>query len=390
MGVINVFCMSSYYLPGYKSGGPVRTISAMVHNLSGCVQFNIFTTDRDLMDTESYIGINVNEWNKIGNAKVYYEKRSIFSPLHLISVIRKTSHEILYFNSFFDPSFTLLPLLARRIGLIPRKKTILAPRGEFSEGAIAIKSWKKKPFIFIGKNLGLYRDIIWHASSKYEAEDIRTIMGVSTEHIHIASDLTLVSPVKIESRIKVSGRLKICFISRLSPKKNLDYALRILQKTNDKLELDIYGPKEDPDYWKVCEDLIEKMANSVKITYQGIVDHSKIRETFSQYDLFFFPTKGENYGHVIIEAMLAGTPVLLSDTTPWRDLERIGVGWDLPLTNEDAFVNAIKVCLRKNNEDYIAWKQKVQEYAVEKISDLNVIEANRLLFLKHFDQKYER
>jgi glycosyltransferase involved in cell wall biosynthesis len=386
MKEVDVFCLSSFYLPGYKSGGPVRTISAMVQNLSGSVHFNIFTTDRDLMDTDSYIGISVNEWNKIGNASVYYEKRSIFTPFHLISVIRKTSHEILYFNSFFDPLFTLLPLLARRIGLIPRKRTILAPRGEFSEGAIAIKSWKKKPFIFFGKNLGLYRDIIWHASSKYEAEDIRNIIGVSNDYIHIASDLTLVSPEKIVGKIKVPGNLKICFISRLSPKKNLDYVLRILQKANYPLELDIYGPIEDVVYWNLCEDLIRSMKTKVKVSYKGIADHSNIRETFALYDLFFFPTKGENYGHVIIEAMLAGTPVLLSNTTPWRDLERIGVGWDLPLTDQDAFVKAIEACLLKNNNDYIEWKQKVQEYAVEKISDLNVIEANRLLFLKQLNK----
>jgi glycosyltransferase involved in cell wall biosynthesis len=383
MRLVNVFCISSYYLPGYKSGGPVRTISAMVHNLSDCVQFNILTTDRDLMDAKPYPNIKVNKWNRNGKARVYYIERSMFYFFHLISVIRNTTYDILYLNSFFDPSFTLLPLIAIRIGLLPRKKIILAPRGEFSEGAVSIKSWKKKPFIYICQKLGLYKDIIWHASSEYEAQDIRKIMMVSDNHIHIASDLTLVSPIKIQEKIKETGRLKICFISRISPKKNLDYVLKILKNISYSLELDIYGPIEDQFYWKVCEDMITSLNNQVKVSYMGVADHDQIRETFAKYDLFLFPTKGENYGHVIIEAMLAGTPVLISDTTPWRNLEHIGVGWDLPLTNEGAFIKAIEVCLQKNNDDYTVWKNKVQQYAVQKISDQNEIEANRLLFLKN-------
>ena len=54
-------------------------------------------------------------------------------------------------------------------------------------------------------------------------------------------------------------------------------------------------------------------------------------ESLAKNDLFFFPAHGENYGHVIAEAMAAGCPVLISDQTAWRNLEEKGAGWDLPL-----------------------------------------------------------
>jgi glycosyltransferase involved in cell wall biosynthesis len=40
--------------------------------------------------------------------------------------------------------------------------------------------------------------------------------------------------------------------------------------------------------------------------------------TFAQYDLFAFPSRGENFGHVVLESLSVGTPVLVSDRTPWK------------------------------------------------------------------------
>jgi glycosyltransferase involved in cell wall biosynthesis len=63
--------------------------------------------------------------------------------------------------------------------------------------------------------------------------------------------------------------------------------------------------------------------------------------TLAGYDLFLLPTRGENFGHAIFDALEVGLPVLLSDQTPWRDLERIGAGWSLPLANPDRFAATI-------------------------------------------------
>lgn len=43
------------------------------------------------------------------------------------------------------------------------------------------------------------------------------------------------------------------------------------------------------------------------------------------------PTFNENYGHAIVESFVAGLPVVISDRTPWRNLEKINAGWDIPL-----------------------------------------------------------
>lgn len=62
----------SYYLPGYKAGGPLRTIANMVEHLGNDFEFWIVTRDRDLGDTVPYADVIINEWNDVHGAKVFY------------------------------------------------------------------------------------------------------------------------------------------------------------------------------------------------------------------------------------------------------------------------------------------------------------------------------
>ena len=121
------------YLPGYKSGGPVRTIANMVERLDDDLDFRIITADRDVGDAEPYPNIVVNGWNTVGNAQVFYASPCNQSLWHLAQMINETPHDVLYLNSFFSPIFTIRPLLARRLGLTPNKPVILAARGEFAD-----------------------------------------------------------------------------------------------------------------------------------------------------------------------------------------------------------------------------------------------------------------
>jgi glycosyltransferase involved in cell wall biosynthesis len=101
---------------------------------------------------------------------------------------------------------------------------------------------------------------------------------------------------------------------------------------------------------------------------------------FREHDLFLFPTRGENFGHVIIESLSAGTPVLLANTTPWQNLEQFGVGWDLPLDNELEFVKRIEILARTSFEDREAQRRLVYSYAKIKSHEPDVLENNRNLF----------
>jgi glycosyltransferase involved in cell wall biosynthesis len=63
------------------------------------------------------------------------------------------------------------------------------------------------------------------------------------------------------------------------------------------------------------------------VTYRGELPHKDVKTTFGSYELFYFPTLGENFGHVIAESLSSSCPVLCLDTTPWTDTLRSGGGF---------------------------------------------------------------
>lgn len=377
-------------MPGYKSGGALRTIVNMVDHIGEEFDFWIITSDRDYGDNAPYQNINVDQWNIVGNAHVYYLSPQQRSTSNISNLINESVFDILYLNSFFDPVFTIRPLLARLVGKLTQCPVIIAPRGEFSEGAIKLKKWKKATYMLVASLIGLYKNIVWQASSDYEANDIHRAMGRLASQIVVAPDAVQRSKPLIDNALDSRSKaepLRICFLSRISPKKNLDYSLRVLSKVSVPVIFDIYGPKEDEGYWRLCESIIKTLPSSVQATYQGCIEHIHVNEVLRNYDLFFFPTKGENYGHVILESILAGTPILIANTTPWRDLRNLGIGWDLSLELPDAFVEAIENAASIEKNEYEKWRSCVRDYADKVIDDSSILDANRNLFLNALESK---
>jgi glycosyltransferase involved in cell wall biosynthesis len=384
-----LFTFSDSYLPGYKAGGPIQTLVNMVDSLADEYSFNIVTRDRDLGDGCPYPGIKQNEWNSIGQALVYYFAPEAYSNSNLRRVINQTFHDLIYLNSFFSWGFTIKPLLLRRIGLIPKNTPlVLAPRGEFSTGALKLKSFKKKTYIALAKLLGLYNHFVWQASSQYEKEDILRVMGKDAD-VFVAPDLP--APIKLDSSFTISnpkktGSIKCVFLSRISPKKNLRGALATLEGIEGQVELDIYGPLEDMNYWQDCQKVIHNLPNNISVNYKGLIAHDEVARAFAEHHLFLFPTLGENFGHVIIESLVAGCPVLLSDQTPWRNLAQEGVGWDLPLDRSEPFQEVVQRCVDMGEDEFRQLSQRANAYGVERSNDEEVLDANRNLFRYAIDK----
>jgi glycosyltransferase involved in cell wall biosynthesis len=87
------------------------------------------------------------------------------------------------------------------------------------------------------------------------------------------------------------------------------------------------------------------------VRFHGAVDRSGIGEVLAQHDALIFPTEEEVLGYVVGEALLAGCPVLVSDRTPWLDLDEWGAGRVLPLDDLDAWVGAIEDIGRSSVEE---------------------------------------
>lgn len=387
-----ILTFTAFYLPGYRGGGPIRTIANMVDRLSDDFDFFIVTTDRDLGDSSPYSDIQVNAWNVVGKARVFYADKSYRTATSLFKILRETPHDILYLNSFFNPEFTLKPIFMRWLGLIEKRPIIIAPRGEFSKGALHIKAWKKRPFIILTRIGRFFSGITWHASTDEEAADIRRALPRIYKNISVARNVAVAHDL-LENFVQAPDFqlthnelnlrvLKVCFLSRIAAMKNLHFALEILAKVRIPVNFKIYGPNEDVAYWDKCQKLIDLLPKNIKVSYGGCVEHIDVKKVIGANDLFFVPSRGENFGHVFMESLAAGVPILVSDQTPWRNLKSQGLGWDIPLDQPENFVLAIEQAARLNSRERHALRKNCADFAVRKASDPAALNLNRALFLK--------
>lgn len=384
----SILTFTGHYLPGFKGGGPIRTMASLVETLGDAFDFSLVTLDRDLGSSEPYPGIHANSWQQVGKARVCYLSPEKLTWSLLRQLIRHTPHDILYLNSFFSVHFGILPLLLHRLGVVPAKPIIVAPRGQFSLGALQLKSLKKRTYLAFFKALRLHGKVLWQVSSLHEQEDVLRAFGCNQGvgaqlNIAVAPNLPDIQPLQAQlTHTKEPGALRIVFLSRVSPMKNLEGALEMLAGLRGAVEFHIYGPLEDAAYWERCQRRIERLPANIKVHLHGMVPHEEVVPTMAKHDLFFLPTLGENYGHVIIESLAAGCPVLISDQTPWRNLEVAGVGWDIPLDQPERFTAALQRCVDMSSEELAGYSARARAYAERTMTDSVAVQQNRDLFLQ--------
>lgn len=371
-----------WYLPGYKAGGPIRSCANIIAHLKNDFNFSVITSDSDFGDTESYGNIKSNEWNlRQDGTRVFYFSKWKANYQALKNILRKEKFDVLYMNSLFSVYFTLFPLMVARFNKL-NCRLIVAPRGMLGKGALKIKPVKKKLFLFIARILGLYKKVIWHASTEQEKKEI--INYFSNKAVVVVA-LNLSSPVQPEfiSRKKEKGKLNLVFFSRISVKKNLHLVFEFLSKLPPRcnVNFDFYGLREDADYWKLCEDAMAALPENITASYQGTLTNEELKKVLANYHFSILPTMHENFGHSIIESFAAGCPAIISNQTPWHELEKNKCGWDISLDDKAKFVSAIEKACMMNQQEFNVWSKAALNMAQKITLNNTAINQNRELFL---------
>jgi len=359
---IRVLCVCDYFLPGFKAGGPIRTLKNMPALLSGAITFSYLTRDRDLGSTEPYEKITPDEWASYPHGRVFYATEALFGAPALSKALGTADTDVVYLNSFFSPRSSVAIVIRNWIRPFG-KPILLAPRGEFSSGALALKGGKKRLYLALARAVGLYRNLWWHASTDSERQDILRVFPDAELRIFTAEDpVDLSTEATVTYKKKVAGLAQLVFVSRISPMKNLDGLLHILTGVTCRVTLHIHGPIEDEPYWQRCQTLIRDLPSNVTVEYRGTLHPDDVSRAFSAGDLFVFPTHGENFGHVIFEAVRAGTPVVVSDQTPWQP-DTTGAVTRLPLDAVDAWRAQIEMVAQFTDTEQQARRADTLLYA---------------------------
>lgn len=361
-----VLIFTAYYYPGFRSGGPQQSIMNLVDIFGSKCDFSIYTHNHDMGVSEPYTGVVADEWNRVGKARVLYSSKEKYTLRSLRNIAK--DYDVIYLCEPYH-QYTYSILLLKRIGLISAE-VMLAPMGAFTKGALNQKSLKKKVYWNTFKMTGISQKITWSFTSELEKKDAEQLLGLRrVSNYFIAEDLPrryVNYKSEIEKSNKIYGEIKLIFLSRICEMKNLLYALKIVAKFQSKIIFDIYGTIEDEYYWGKCKEVMNTLPDNIKCFYKGIVASEKVIDTIIQYDGFILPTRGENFGHAIYESLMAGCVPMISNNTPWGEIEEYGCGAVISLENEDGWVNSLERYINMDNDQFSKVKIKAMEFAKAK------------------------
>lgn len=377
----HILIFVDWYLPGYRAGGPIRSVANMVSSLGNDFQFSIITSDTDYGENEPYPDIQTGRWIDRNGVRIMYLGHRQRTMGFLRRLLQSERYDHVYLNSLFSFYFSILPLLLLRWRKAKVPVTI-APRGMLGQGALKVKKYKKQLFLQSVKVTGLYKPVQWHATNDGEKEDILHCFGPESRII-VAPNIAFYK-VTDESRIKQkkAGAARFFYLSRIMKVKNLKGALSVLASlnTDGKIEYDIIGPVEDESYWNDCRSEIDKLKSNVHVRYLGAIPNEDLDSFIRNYHFLFLPTTTENYGHSIVESLAKGCPVIISDQTPWKELEAQKIGWDIPLDQTERFRIILEKCVKMTQEEYNEMSINTRRFAREKIFNTDVVVQNRKLF----------
>ncbi len=349
------------YYPSVKHGGPPISIQNLCEATGEDIKYYIITTNHDKGDSHVLDGI-LPGWNQVGKAQVQYLPDALEKGKEFDRLVLEVTPDLIYLQSLFDFNYTFHLLRIAKKRKIP---CLLAVRGELSDGVFK-KKYKKIPYIFLLKRMGLLKNVTFHATYDDEKKFIQSQFHNGSK-VRVIKNLPAVANFKVKTRIKRPGQLKAVFISRIVKNKNLLDLLKSLKFVNSNVSLDVFGFLQDPEYWRTCEAEMKSLPPNVSVQYCGELRHEDVIKTLGLYDVMILPTYSENFGQIIAESLLASCPVIISDRTPWNDIAHAKAGYIAPLHDLDALSTAIETVAQMDQAAYDALLLQLQLYTKQKL-----------------------
>lgn len=300
-----VLIVHDYFYLGPISGGPFNSVIQILNYLSSNCEVKILTK----CSNDSYINNNF--------------------PIITFQKLENFDYNLVILNSFFSLNVLLF------VCNFNNAKIIIMPRGELMDNVLKLnffKYFKKLVFIFLFKilKISFRKEIIFGCTNNFELDIISTKFKKDKKIvIPNVPQIYEISNFEFDKYYEPIEIVNIVYFSRIDRKKNLEFTLELLSKSNRKIEFDIFGDASDKSYYSDLVQVINKFnSDSLKINLKGHVDFSIFKNFSSKYHLFVLHSIGENYSHSIVEMFFLGIPCLISNNTPWKDLSKLGLGWE--------------------------------------------------------------
>jgi glycosyltransferase involved in cell wall biosynthesis len=215
---------------------------------------------------------------------------------------------------------------AGRTAAAAGRPLIVSPRGMLSGEALAFSTRRKRLFWNCLQGPAYANAAVWHATSAAEAEDIRAF-GVRAPIAIVPNGIDLPQGEAPASPHE-GGLRTILYLGRIQPIKGLPDLIaawgRLAGKRPD-WALRIVGPDEC-EHRAELEALVARVG-ALRTGFDGPMYGAEKQHLLHEADLFVLPTRNENFGLAVAEALAAGVPAIVSRGAPWSGLETERCGW---------------------------------------------------------------
>jgi glycosyltransferase involved in cell wall biosynthesis len=378
-----ILLFSDWFYPGYKAGGPIKSVTNLSIALQQEIDVFVFTADTDLNETIPYSNVKSDKWIKpIKNCdvQVFYCSKDNLKRTTIKAIIKEINPTSVYLNHLWSFWFVLQPLFICWLNF-KKIKIVLCPRGALFESALHYLNTypKKRILITILRFFRIHKKIHFHATTPQEKETIEKYFG--KVKISIANNLPDLQQPVLSSIEKKQGELKLIFIARIVDIKNLKLLLQNLQNVSSNIEFTIAGPTEDKNYWEECLNIIKAFPKNITVNYVGEITPHQVMPLIKEHHLYCLPTQGENFGHSIFESFMIGRPVLISNKTPWLNLNEKKAGWEVDIIEQNSFVPFIKEAANWQQQAFDEYCKGAWQVANDYINNPNLVSDYNKLFL---------
>lgn len=368
---MKVSLISSSFYPSIFYGGPISATWGLSKKL-GEKEVEVYVSTTNANGIERLKNVNTKSYEKVAkNVFVRYYHEQIINMFSLsfifgiFSDIRRS--DVVYIQYLFH--YTVL--ISLLYSFLLKKKIILCPRGSFSSFTLSNKrSWLKK--IWLNIFISPFKNkIIWQASSYLEKQDIlsrfenaRVVIisdGIDFESFQQSDNIHSRDLVKKYTNMEFQEVSEVVFsMGRLHKIKGFDVlidAFYIYVKDNPNSKLLIAG--EDDGAKDELEIQIQKLNLEESVFLIGLVNFNQKKELLTNSSIFILASEFESFGIVIPESLACGTPVIVSDKTAWKDIEKNNCGIFVKRQKEH-FSNAFQQ-MKINNLNEDTCKEYVKE-----------------------------
>jgi glycosyltransferase involved in cell wall biosynthesis len=302
------------YLPATRYGGPIYSVHALcVALVERGHHVEVFTTN---VDGPGVSDVPVSQAVYIDGVKVTYFEASIGRRIYRSSSMgaalttRVSSFDVVHLHSVFLWPTSAAAAQARKCGV----PYVLAPRGMLVRDLISSKSsLLKSVWIRLFERRNLANASAIHVTSKVEADEI-TALGLPMPHVAVMPNGVEVPDLSCNSELTDdAGSLPhplILSLGRISWKKGLDSLIKALAHVPD-ATLVIAGNDEE-NYTSVLHGIASQLQLTDRIKFIGPIYGDAKWRLIKHADVFVLPSKNENFGNAVLEAMACGVPVIVT------------------------------------------------------------------------------